>query len=670
MKARDRIEKLRRRIEELNHAYHVLDEPRASDAEYDALFRELQELEAAHPELDSENSPTRRVGAAPLEAFVAVEHREPMLSLANALDDDDIRDFDARTRKFLGSDDPIVYTLEPKVDGIGISLTYEKGRLVLAATRGDGTTGEDVTANARTIRCIPLELGGPRADLPALIEIRGEVFTPVAAFKAFNDRRSEEEGRYANPRNFTGGSLRQLDSRITAQRPLEALFYSVGHVEGLAIESQSAMLDFFRAWGLPVADPYVRSSADIEEIVRRHHELEDGRDEVPYEIDGTVIKVDEVELRRVLGSRSRTPRWAVACKFKSREASTRLLDVEISVGRTGALTPVAVLEPVALGGVTVSSASLHNMDEIERLGVKIGDRVLVERAGDVIPKVVKVLVGERNGRERTIAMPNRCPACDAEVDREPDEVVLRCPNVSCPAKLKGAVQHFASKDALEIEGMGEKLVEQLVDRGLVKSLADVFGLRFEDLVELERMGEQSSRKLLTAIERAKTRPLGRVIFGLGIRHVGEHVAEILASRYPSLEALLEADEDDLVAVHEIGEKVAHAVVAFAHEEHNREMVAQLIAAGLAPEVAKKRTGGALDGKTFVITGTLPTMGRKEAENLIKRHGGKPVGSVSKATDYLVVGEKPGSKLKKAETLGVTVLDEDGLRRLVGEAAGG
>ena len=661
-----RVDKLRQRLEELNHAYYVLDDPRTADSEYDDLFRELQDLEAKHPELDSLTSPTKKVGGQPLDEFQSYAHKEPMLSLANALNEEEVKDWDERIRKLLGDELKPAYTFEPKVDGIGISLSYAKGELVMAATRGDGTTGEDVTPNVRTIKSIPWRLRASNHAHPDFIEIRGEVYAPVADFKAFNEARSEAEGRYANPRNFTSGSLRQLDSSMTSTRPLDALFYSAGRIEGQQIKSQTELIAALKSWGLKVAEPYFKSSDTIDEIIRWHRELEIGRDAVPYEIDGTVLKVDSSEQQQILGFRSRTPRWALACKFKSRQASTTLKDIVISVGRTGALTPVAVLEPVALAGVTVSSASLHNAEEIERLDLRIGDRVLVERAGDVIPKVIKVLTQERQGNELPFAMPKVCPSCNSPVAKDPVEIVIRCPNLACPGKLKGSVQHFTSKDALNVDGLGEKLVTQLVDAELVRDLADVLELQFDDVVALERMGKTSTENLIKAIDRAKKTTLTRAIYGLGIRHVGEHVAEVLAQHSGSLEKLIDIPIEDLTAIHEIGDKAAGSVREFSERSENRELIKKILSAGLETRVETRSNGGILGGKTIVITGTLPSLSRKEAENLVKKHGGKPVGSISKKTDFLLAGEKAGSKLKKAESLGVVVIDEEKLRQMINE----
>ncbi|MEE9392302.1 MAG: NAD-dependent DNA ligase LigA [Planctomycetota bacterium] len=664
------IEELRVRLEELSYAYYVLADLRASDAEYDDLFAKLQRLEAEYPQYDREDSPSRKVGAPPLESFQPHRHVVPMLSLANAHNEEDIRDFDRRVLKSLGRDEstegnarPVAYTLEPKIDGVGISLTYEAGSLVLASTRGDGTTGENITLNAKTINSVPLRLRGPKSEHPEFVEIRGEVFVEKSRFDAFNADRSEEEGRYANPRNFASGSLRQLDSSITAARPLDAFFYSVGELRGIKIKSQAELFQRLDTWGLKYAKSQLAFCPTIDDVVKAHQKLESIRDELPYEIDGTVIKVDDEELRQILGFRSRNPRWAVAVKFKSREASTRLLGVDVSIGRTGALTPVARLEPVPIGGVTISNASLHNYDEIERLDLRLGDRVLVERAGDVIPKVTKVLTAERTGAESKIEAPTQCPICGTPSQRDAEKVVLRCPNAVCPARIKGGLIHFVAKNALDIDGLGEKLVIQLVDEGLVTTYPDIFGLSLDQLLPLERMGATSAENLLAAIEKAKSTTLSRVLFGLGIRHVGASVAEILARHLKTLEGLLAANYEDLEAIHEVGEKAAAAVAEFAGDDDNRAMIEALIAAGIKTKVEEVSHGGAFAGLTFCVTGTLPTLSRQEAQNFIKKNGGKPVSAVSKKTDFLVAGEKAGSKLKKAEGYGLKILDEAALLKL-------
>jgi DNA ligase (NAD+) len=670
MDASKRIDELRRRIDELNDAYYVRDEPRASDAEYDELFQELKDLEAAHPELASPSSPTQRVGAPPSAEFAQVRHREPMMSLENAMNAEELREFDGRVKRALGKEDAIAYVAEPKIDGISISLTYENGELKSAATRGDGLTGEDITANVRTIRSIPLRLRTDRRRAPELIEVRGEAYTEIARFKAFNDARSEAEGRYANPRNFTGGSLRQLDSTVTAARPLSAFFYSIGASSGVRLCAQSELFAALRDWGFRTADDLIVACASIEAAVAHYQKLDQERDSLPYEIDGAVVKVDDFELRAILGARSRTPRWAIAAKFASRQGSTRVSKIEISVGRTGVLTPFAVLEPVHIGGVTVTTASLHNIDEVRRLDVRAGDRVLVERAGDVIPKVVKVLIDERQDVDDPFAMPASCPVCGSGVVRDAEEVAIRCPNFSCPAQLRGRILHFASSDALNIEGLGEKLADQLTAKGIVKDPADLFALTEETLVALERMGRKSAANLVAAIERAKQTTLARLIYGLGIRHVGVSTAELIAERARSLEALMALDAGDIAAIHDVGQVAGDAVGEFTAEPHNRTMLERLLAAGVVAAPPERAAGaGPLAGKTVVITGTLEGLSRKDAENLVKRHGGKPVGSISKTTDYLLAGEKSGSKLKKAEALGVKVITQEELMAMIAGARG-
>ena len=668
MSPSEKIAALRRRIEELNYAYHVLDKPRASDAEYDRLFRELEDLEKRHPEFASADSPTRRIGAPPRDGFAAVRHKEPMMSLENAFGVEDLRDFDARLKRALGDDRPIRYIAEPKIDGISISLTYVDGVLATAATRGDGETGEDITPNVRTIRSVPLRLRDDRRPFPRLAEIRGEAYAEIAKFAAFNAKRSEEEGRYANPRNFTGGSLRQLDADVTAARPIDAFFYAAGRLEGAAPVSQTELLEALNDWGFRTAGKHIAVCDSIDAVIRHYRSVEAARDDLPFEIDGVVVKVDDFELRRILGARSRTPRWAIAAKFASRQASTRLLRIDVSVGRTGVLTPVAVLEAVPIGGVQVTSATLHNLDEIRRLDVREGDRVIVERAGDVIPKVVSVLAAERTGAERVFEMPTVCPACGTAIVKEDVEVAYRCPNVDCPAQVRGRILQFASSDAVDIDGLGEKIVDQLVATGLVRTPADLFKLDQQTLEGLERMGKKSAANLVAAIAKAKATTLPRLLFGLGIRHIGATTAELLAGRVRSLAGFRALSFEDALSIHGIGEEAARAAVDFTTSPSGRAQIDALLAAGLDPAPPEEaKNGGALAGKTVVITGTLSGLSRKEAENLVKKHGGKPVGSVSKATDFVVVGADAGSKRKKAEEYGIRILTEDEWLDLIGEA---
>ena len=656
-----RIAELREILRDASYRYYVLDAPSLSDAEYDRQFRELQELEAAHPELDDPDSPTHRVGAPPLDAFAKVRHGEPMLSLENAKDRAEFQAWVERVRRRLGDDAALAFHAEPKIDGIGMSLTYVGGRLETAATRGDGTVGEDVTANVRTIKAVPLQL---RTDQPPpRIEIRGEVFVTKEDFERFNAGRSEEEGRYVNPRNFAGGSLRQLDSRITAQRPLRIALYHAVPAEAVGAATQRDLVHALQEWGLPVTERWNRLCADPEAVIAHYEHLAIHRDDLPFEADGLVVKIDDLELQRKLGARSRTPRWAIAWKFAAREEATILTDIEVSVGRTGALTPVAVLEPVFVGGVTVTSATLHNQDEIERLDVRPGDRVLIQRAGDVIPKVIKVLDPERKGRGKPFRFPEACPVCATPVVEDPEQVVMRCPNLACPAQIKARIRHFASADALDIEGLGEKLVDQLADRGLVHDPADLFGLDAETLAGLERMGEKSAANLVEALDRARTTTLGRLIFALGIRHVGAVVAEILARHARSLEGLMAMDEETLQEIDEVGPIVARSLRSFLDVPANRAQLDALIAAGVRyPEPEMPSIGeGTLAGMTAVVTGTLPSLSRKEAEALLKEHGAKVASGVSKKTTFLLAGEKAGSKLAKAEKLEVKVLSEEKLR---------
>jgi DNA ligase (NAD+) len=656
--AQKRIEELRELIEEHNHAYFVLDRPKITDAEYDALFRELVALEAAHPALADPNSPTKRVGGAPLEAFGKLRHVAPMLSIENCLGEEEFRDWVGRLARFLGDDAPaeIAFHVEPKIDGISISLGFADGSLARAATRGDGETGEDVTQNVRTVKGLPLKLSARKRAVPPSLEIRGEAYVTKADFEKFNAKLPEGEEPYANPRNFAGGSLRQLDPKVTAGRPLRMVLYSIPVAEGLGVAAQSEAIQALRDFGLPVADPWNQRCADAGSVVAAWKKLEAARDSLPFEIDGVVVKVDSFELQQKLGMRSRTPRWAVAWKFAPREGETLLKDIMVSVGRTGVLTPFAMLEPLPLSGVTITTATLHNQDEVDRLDVRAGDRVVVSRAGDVIPKVVRGIPG-RN-RPAPFRLPKQCPACGTDVVRDEEEVALRCPNLACPAQVKGRLVHFAGRNALDIDGLGEKLVEQLVDRGLVVTPADLFGLDAPRLADLDRMGEKSAANLVAAIERSKTRPLGRFVYGLGIRHVGEVLASLVAQHAGTLERFRALTEDELKSVPEVGEIVAAAIARWLGDPQNQRMLDAMIAAGVRPEAPKKRAdAGILSGMTGVVTGTLPSLSREEAEEKLRELGAKVGSSVSKSTTFLIAGEKAGSKLAKAQTLGVPVIDE-------------
>ncbi len=659
------VERLREEIEAHNHRYYVLDDPLVSDAEYDALFRRLQALEDAHPALRSPDSPTQRVGAAPLEKFASVRHRQPMLSLANVTTPEDFLEFDARVRKFLALP-TIEYVGEPKVDGVAVELVYEDGALAVASTRGDGTVGEDITQNVRTIRSVPLRLHKGRGALPERLEVRGEVFLPITPFRRLNREREEAgEPTFANPRNAAAGSLKQLDPTITATRRLDFVCHGLGEVRWTARPTTHwDVLQALAALGLkPVPRSQVLRSPD--EVAALFDRLERERDALAYEIDGLVVKANDLALQRRLGEISRSPRWAVAYKFKARQATTRILTIQPSVGRTGVLTPVAELEPVPVGGVTVRNASLHNMDEIERKDVRIGDTVVIERAGDVIPYLVKVIVEQRTGRERRFTMPRRCPVCRAEVVRSEDEVAYRCIGLGCPAKLKQAIRFIGARTAMDIEGLGEKLVDQLVDRGLVHDLADLYHLEADTLADLDRMGKKSAANLCAQIARSRTTTLPRLLVALGIRQVGEATAKALAEHFGTLARLMAAPPEALQEVRDVGPEVAASIHRFFAEPQNRTVIARLLDAGVRP-AAVAATTGPLAGKKFVLTGGLARMSRPEAQRRIEARGGRLVSSISAETDYVVVGVDPGSKVAKAKKLGTTLLDEDAFLALLGE----
>jgi DNA ligase (NAD+) len=691
------VERLRREIVHHNQRYYERDAPEISDAEYDALFRRLQELEAAHPAVRSPDSPTERVGAPPAERFATVRHTQPMLSLANAMSEEEVVEFDKRVRRALRTEEAVAYVAEPKLDGVAVELVYEGGRLVVGSTRGDGTTGEDVTANLRTIRSVPLTLRARRGapPIPQRLEVRAEVLLSKAGFRRLNaDRAERGEPLFANPRNAAAGSLRQLDSRITAGRPLEVFCHGAGAITGIATSrggrgnaaagartaggdigsaralfaSQWQFLETLRAWGLPVSDES-RRCAGVAAALARYQELAVQREALAHEIDGVVLKVDDLALQERLGQVSRSPRWAIAYKFKAQQAETKILDIVPSVGRLGTVTPIAVLEPVAVGGVTVRNASLHNMDEIERKDVRVGDTILLERAGDVIPYVVRVITEKRKGRPRKFKMPTVCPVpgCGGAVVREQGEAAYRCINAACPAQLKSRIRHFASRNALDIDGLGEKLVDQLVERGLVHDFADLYGLDAATLADLERMAEKSAANIVRGIERSKKPPLDRLLYALGIRHVGEHLAQVLADRFRDVGAIMDATEEDLLAVHGIGPEVAASVRRFTSERHNRTVVERLLKAGVAPQAPKAPTG-VLAGKTIVLTGALDSLTRDEAERRIVAAGGRVGSGVSKQTDYVVAGADPGSKLAKAKKLGTAVLDEAAFLALIGRAS--
>lgn len=674
------ISRIDQLVEELNdhsYRYYVLSQPTISDAEYDQLFRELQKLEAAHPDHVRPESPTQRVGAKPLEGFATVRHRLPMLSLDNAMNEEELTDFDEQVRRFLAKDGgapaEIEYTVEYKFDGVAVSLVYQDGRLAQAATRGDGTTGEDVTLNVRTIKAIPLSLRSKEA-LKGVLEVRGEVLFRKKEFDALNEeRQARGEETFANPRNAASGSLRQLDPQETAKRPLWFFSYGVGVVDspskGIAALSREPLASAMRAvekLGFSISPGYrvVRGAKALAEAYR---EAEASRDSLPFEVDGIVVKVNDVALQERLGFRQRSPRWAIAAKFKPVEAVTKLEDIIIQVGRTGALTPVAVLKPVRVGGVVVARATLHNQDEIERKGLLIGDSVVVRRQGDVIPAVVAAVTAARTGDEKKFRFPSKCPECGSAVERPEGEAVTRCPNPQCPAKLHNRLVHFASRDAMDIEGLGDKMVELLLEHNLVRDLPDLFSLSVEALQELPRMGEVSSKNLVQSIQASKERPLARLIFALGIRHVGSKTAQTLARQSGTIEKFLSLTEEELLAMEEVGPETAGSVAEFLADSYSQRLVHALLEHGVrpAPEVARPTQGGAFAGQSFVLTGTLSSMSRKEAEEKILDRGGKVSSSVSKKTSYVVAGESPGSKLDAAKKLGVPVLSEQEFSALLG-----
>ncbi|MDA0789575.1 MAG: NAD-dependent DNA ligase LigA [Proteobacteria bacterium] len=660
------IKRLRDELNHHNYLYHALDEPAITDAEFDRLLRNLNDLETLFPDLISDDSPTQRVGAAPLSAFSQVSHELPMLSLDNAFGADDVQDFVRRIKTRLQTDQPIEFACEPKIDGVAVSLLYEGGRFVRGATRGDGSVGEDITQNVRTIDAIPLRLMGD--DYPDRLEVRGEVYFPVAAFRRMNERaEARQERTFANPRNAAAGSLRQLDSRITASRGLSMFCYSVGLVSGGELPARhSEILARLRGWGLRV-NPLVEVRTDARGCSEFYETILSRRDSLDYEIDGVVFKVDRIDLQQELGMLTRTPRWAVAHKFPPEEAITVLRDVEFQVGRTGAITPVARLEPVQVGGVTISNTTLHNMDEIERLNLMVGDTVVVQRAGDVIPKVVSVLVGERPDHARAVVVPAHCPACGADVVRIEGEVVYRCSNgLACAAQRKESIRHFASRLAMDIEGLGEKLVNQLVDADMVHNPADVYGLTEEALVLLDRMAPKSAGNLLQAIEASKHTTLPRFIYALGIQEVGESTARLLALHFGDLAPLLVASEQELQSIADIGPIVAAKIHTFLTEEHNLSVIRALQEAGVHWPVETPADDGEriLGGETWVLTGTLATLTRDEAKARLIKLGAKVSGSVSKNTTCVVAGDAAGSKLAKAETLGVRIINEADLLMLL------
>ncbi|MCL5256641.1 MAG: NAD-dependent DNA ligase LigA [Chloroflexi bacterium] len=660
-----RAEELRQAIQHHNYRYYVLDDPEIADAEYDALFRELRALEEEHPELATADSPTRRVGAEPLSAFAPAEHLIPMLSLANVFNENEFRAWDARVRRLSERED-VQYVVEPKIDGLAISLIYQDGVLVRGATRGDGARGEDVTQNLRTIPTVPLRLyAGNGVSVPQLLEVRGEVYMPKAAFERLNEVRAKNgESLFANPRNAAAGSVRQLDPKVTASRPLRIFLYALGMVEGIAFESHYQALDYLGKLGFPTT-PDPRVCRGVEETVRACQGWAARREDLDFDIDGSVVKVDSIALQNALGFVGREPRWAVAYKFPAMQATTVVKDIIINIGRTGTVNPTAVLEPVEIGGVTVQRATLHNEDEIQRKDIRIGDTVVVQRAGDVIPQIVKVVPGGRTGAEREFQMPKVCPVCGSAIERAPGESMAYCTGAACQAQLKERVIHFASREAMDIEGLGEKLCVQLVDLGIVTDVGDIYCLTPAKLLGMERMAEKSAGNILEAIEKSKARPFDRVLYALGIRHVGSKTAEMLVNRFRSLDKLLAASTEEIAGIYGLGNVVGESVVIFLRQERNIEVIRKLREAGLRFQVDGEVSSVLpLSGLSFVITGRLAQYTRSQAEEALRALGAETGSSVTKKTSFLVVGEDPGSKLAKAQSLGVKILSEQGLQALL------
>ena len=663
-----KIEALREKIRQHEYLYYVLDQPEISDAEFDKLMRQLKEIEAEHPELLTADSPTQRVGGKPREGFVKVRHSSPMFSLDNTYNEDELRDWERRVHELSGRKD-VDYVCELKLDGMSLALIYEDGKLVRGITRGDGTVGEDVTLNVRTVRSVPLSIPKEKlktAGIPPNFEVRGELLMPTAAFKKVNEER-ERNGlpTFANPRNFTAGTVRQLDANITAERRMDYFPYILLENGRTYFDRHSKTLDALQAAGFKV-NQNRKLVHGIDEAWTFIRQWEEKRESLPYEIDGIVLKVDRTALQDELGFTGKAPRWAIAYKYAARAGITKLEDIRVQVGRTGKLTPVAMLAPVQIGGTTVRNATLHNMDEIERLGVKIGDWVQVERGGDVIPKIAKVIDDKEHPRPRDLKdfeMPKKCPVCGTDVVRTEGEVDYRCVNANCPAKLRETILHFASRGIMNIDGMGDALVNQLTERGLVKNVADIYKLTKADLLSLERMGDKSAQNILDEIENSKKLPLERVIYGLGIRMVGERTAQFLAEHFGSMEALQNAGLEELQNVNEVGPRIAESIVEFFGIAANRKLVERLREAGLTLSGQKKQRGTKLAGKTFVLTGTLAHFTRDEAKRMIEDAGGKVTGSVSKKTDYVVAGADAGSKLDKAKELGVAVIDEKEMEKL-------
>ena len=658
------IQLLREEINQHNINYYVNDSPIVSDAEYDQLLRQLDELEKENPKFITPDSPTQRIGAAPLSEFQQLTHRLPMLSLANAMNSNELNEFDEQVKKGLGLEVEIEYVAEPKLDGLAVELIYEKGKFTHGSTRGDGTTGEDITQNLKTIRAIPLILLD-NAPIPKILEVRGEVYITHSDFKKMNEKRLDKgEQAFANPRNCAAGSLRQLDPSVTAKRPLRIFCYAPGIIEGITFSSQKKLLETFPKWGLPV-NPKIEFGKGVDFLKGYYEKAEKFRNELEYDIDGVVFKVNSFAHQDELGVRSRSPRWAIAGKLKSQQVTTKILNIEASLGRTGAVTPVAKLEPVNVGGVTVSNATLHNQDEIDRKDIRIGDTVLIQRAGDVIPEVLKVILEKRPGNTISYVIPANCPVCTHEVFRPEGEAVARCQNMECPAQVKGRIDHFVSKGCMDIDGFGTKLVDQLVEKELLKNVADIYSLNLIQLSELERMAEKSAKNIMDAITASKKSSMARFLHALGIRNVGEHASKVLEKSFSgNMNNLMDAEIEALTAIHEIGGIMAESIVDFFKDTSNRNVIQACLNAGIQFEAVEQIQESEFTGKTFVFTGSLEKFSRKEAQYMVEKLGARASGSVSSKTDFLIAGPGAGSKLKKAEELNIPVYSEDDFLDLI------
>ena len=659
------IKSLRQRINDHNYQYYVLDNPIISDSEYDKLFKELESLEKQNPDFIIPESPTQRIGAKPIESFGTVTHRVTMMSLANAMSSDELNAFDERIKKKLNASENIEYVVEPKLDGLAVELIYENGIFVNGSTRGDGNTGEDITSNLKTINAIPLILRNDIISIPDLLEVRGEVFIRKEDFEILNSKRLQSDQQpFANARNAAAGSLRQLDPNVTSKRSLSIYCYQAGIIDEINLNTHSEFLQCLKNWGLPV-NPEVKIVKGIKKAIDFHKKLETKRNEFPYEIDGSVIKVNSLSLRDELGARSRSPRWAIAGKFRAQQVTTIINGIFASVGRTGAVTPVARLEPVEVGGVTVTNATLHNQDEIDRKDIRIGDTVIIERSGDVIPKVIKVVQEKRTKDVKVYHLPNHCPECNSELNRPDNEVVFRCLNYSCPGKIKGIIKHFVSKNALDIDGLGEKLIDQLVNERIINTVDDLFRINKDQLANLERMGNKSADNIIESINNSKQTSFSRFIYALGIRHVGEHTSKLLERAYKAdFELLLEATFEDLESIEEIGPIVAESIIEFWNDESNKNIANSCFALGVKLEKNNETEVQTLSGKIFVFTGSLEIFTRKQAKDIVERLGGRANNSVSKNTNYVVAGAGSGAKLDKAKQLGVDIINEHEFEKLV------